>query len=238
MRLVVLFLCVSVVALGAVFYSHYAYSSANLEEVRQRVMPQLEAALEGKALTFGAPIYMRIFKQSRELEVWLQKDARFILFKTYPICHYSGDLGPKLKEGDHQAPEGFYAVGKSALNPKSSYHLSFNLGYPNKYDRAHQRSGSFLMVHGSCVSIGCYAMTDPAIEEIYLLSEGALNAGQPYFRVHIFPFRMTDANMERHQRAAWYAFWRNLKEGYDAFSASHIPPNVIVKNKRYVFESY
>jgi len=152
--------------------------------------------LTDKGFALGDPVFMRIFKEEAELEVWMQKGDAFELFKTYPICNYSGDLGPKLREGDRQSPEGFYFVGKSALNPNSSYHLSFNLGYPNAYDRARNRTGSYLMVHGDCRSIGCYAMTDAGIEEIYGLGAAALNAGQAFFRAHAFPFRMTDARME------------------------------------------
>jgi murein L,D-transpeptidase YafK len=145
-------------------------------------------------------------------------------------------LGPKRQLGDGQASEGFYYVRPIQLNPLSTFHLSFNLGYPNRYDRIHGRTGSALMVHGSCVSIGCYAMTDSVIEEIYTLADAAFNNGQPFFRVHLFPFRMTKGNMERHQDSAWIEFWRNLREGYDYFENTFKPPNVLVRNRRYVFE--
>lgn len=191
--------------------------------------------LAAKDFALGDPVFMRIFKEEAELEVWMQKGDAFELFKTYPICNFSGDLGPKLREGDRQSPEGFYFVGKSALNPNSSYHLSFNLGFPNTYDRAQNRTGSYLMVHGDCLSIGCYAMTDAGIEEIYGLGEAALNAGQPFFRVHAFPFRMTDARMAEARGNQWYPFWQNLKQGYDAFENGHVPPDVTVENKIYVF---
>jgi len=122
------------------------------------------------------------------------------------------------------------------LNPHSSYHLSFNLGYPNRYDRAQDRTGSFLMVHGNSVSIGCYAMTDPVIEEIWTLMEAAYGQGQPFIRVHIFPFRMTQANMDLHGKGKWHEFWENLEEGYQFFESGGQVPNVGVSNKRYVFE--
>jgi murein L,D-transpeptidase YafK len=103
----------------------------------------------------GAPIYIRIFKEERELELWVQTPSdTYALFKTYPICNHSGGLGPKLKEGDRQSPEGFYTVTKSALNPNSSYHLSFNLGFPNRFDRSHNRTGSVLMVHATASPLG------------------------------------------------------------------------------------
>jgi len=195
-----------------------------------------QAQLATKGFAMGQPVFMRIFKEEAELEVWLQKGDGFELFKTYPICNYSGDLGPKLQEGDRQSPEGFYFVDRSALNPNSSYHLSFNLGFPNAYDRAKDRTGSYLMVHGDCLSIGCYAMTDVGIEEIYGLGEAALNAGQPYFRVHAFPFRMTDARMKRAVGDRWYGFWQNLKQGFDEFEMGHVPPDVTVVDGTYVFE--
>ena len=183
----------------------------------------------------GSPVFMRIFKEENELEVWMKTGPRYDLYKTFRICKYSGGLGPKLRQGDRQSPEGFYRVGASALNPNSQYHLSFNLGFPNEYDRAHGRTGSYLMVHGNCVSIGCYAMTDKRIEEIYGLAEAALKNGQDYFQVHSFPFRMTDNNMRRHKLSEWYGFWENLKQGYDKFERERIPPKVMVWDKRYVF---
>ena len=147
----------------------------------------------------------------------------------------SGTLGPKLAEGDCQAPEGFYFVANRHLNPRSTYHLSFNLGFPNAYDLAHGRTGSHLMVHGSDMSIGCFAMTDPGIEEIYTLCAAALAKGQPFFRVHIFPFRMNEERMTKAAGDPWEEFWKNLKEGHDLFERNHVPPEVNVQDKRYVF---
>jgi murein L,D-transpeptidase YafK len=201
-----------------------------------RVRPALEEALEKKGLLFGAPIFIRIFKQSRELELWIEKDDRFALFRSYDICSYSGRLGPKERRGDLQAPEGFYYVTPARMNPASDYHLSFNLGYPNAYDRAHGRTGSALMVHGDCVSIGCYAMTDGGIEEIYALADAALRNGQPFFRVHIFPFRMTAERMREESGSRWIDFWRNLKEGHDLFESRGTPPDVGVRSRRYAFQ--
>lgn len=202
-----------------------------------RVKPNLQAELAEQGLAWGAPIFIRIFKRPAELEIWAQDADQFKLFKTYPICTYSGDLGPKLQQGDHQAPEGFYFIRAHQLNPASSYHLSFNLGYPNAYDRAHSRTGDYLMVHGDCVSIGCYAMTDPAIEEIYTLLSAALEAGQPFVRVHIFPFPLTDKALGRHKDSKWNKFWNNLAEGYRWFEEHKFPPNVEVRNKRYTFNA-
>ncbi|MGL5115998.1 MAG: L,D-transpeptidase family protein, partial [Beijerinckiaceae bacterium] len=143
--------------------------------------------------------------------------------------------GPKLKEGDGQSPEGFYAVTRRALNPNSSYYLSFNLGFPNAFDRAHGRTGSFLMVHGDCLSVGCYAMTDSGIEEIYGLVEAALGSEQKEVPVHVFPFRMTEASQSRHGRSPHAAFWRNLQEGHDWFERHGTPPRAAACGRRYAF---
>ncbi len=180
------------------------------------------------------PIFVRIFKEESELEVWKQRDdGYFHHFKTYPICTWSGDLGPKQKQGDKQAPEGFYTIQRTQLNPNSSFHLAFNLGYPNAFDRAHGRTGHALMVHGKCKSAGCYAMTDALIEEIYALARETFDGGQPSFEVHAYPFRMTDENMARHKGAKWYDFWQVLKEGHDHFELTRQPPNILVCGRRY-----
>lgn len=197
----------------------------------------LSDVLVAKGLTIGDPLYIRIFKDEAELEVWLESDGTFTLLRTYEICYFSGELGPKLEEGDRQSPEGFYIVTRGNMNPNSRYHLAFNIGYPNRYDRAHGRTGSAIMVHGSCGSIGCYAMTDPVIEEIYTIADAALSNGQPHFRVDIFPFRMTEDNLRRTQESRWIDFWRNLKPGYDYFETRRVPPSVRVENKQYVVET-
>ena len=220
------------------YAGHGIPSSPRSREAISRMQPKLEEELVKKGINFGAPIYIRIFKEERELEVWIKGNNDFRLFKKYPICTYGyGTLGPKIKQGDGQAPEGFYYVTPIQLNPVSNFHLSFNLGYPNHYDRIYKRTGSALMVHGSCVSIGCYAMTDEKIEEIYTLADAALGNGQSFFRVHAFPFKMTNKNMKKHRKSEWYSFWTNLKEGYEYFEHhGNLPPNVEVRNKKYVFE--
>jgi murein L,D-transpeptidase YafK len=188
-----------------------------------------------KGMDPNAPIFIRVFKEESELEVWKARDdGVFFHYKTYPICHWSGDLGPKIRQGDKQAPEGFYNVSKAQMNPHSQFYLAFNLGYPNAYDRAHKRDGNFLMVHGKCKSAGCYAMTDSLMEEIFALARESFKGGQTSFPVHAFPFRMTDANMERHKGHQWTPFWRTLKEAYDHFEIYRVPPAIAVCEKRYV----
>jgi murein L,D-transpeptidase YafK len=189
--------------------------------------------LSERGLVLGAPVFIRIFKLEFELEVWMKRGDRFELFATYPICRWSGALGPKLQEGDRQAPEGFYTVDARALNPNSRWHRSFNLGYPNLLDREYGRTGSYLMVHGGCGSVGCYAMTDPVIDEIWRLVTAALKGGQPRFHVHVFPFRLTDEQLKERSRPRWARFWRDLKAGYDAFETTRLPPKIAVCDGRY-----
>ncbi|MEG6507733.1 murein L,D-transpeptidase family protein [Methyloligella sp. 2.7D] len=194
--------------------------------------------LAEKEMQERAPILVRVFKDEAELEIWKQKaDGHFALFKTYPICRFSGHLGPKLREGDRQSPEGFYSVAARQMNPHSRRHLAFNVGYPNAYDRAHGRTGSNIMVHGGCSSIGCFAMTDEAVEEIFTLSREALAGGQESFQVQSYPFRMSDANMEKHKGSKWFDFWKTLKEGYDYFETTRLQPNVKVCDKKYLINT-
>jgi hypothetical protein len=160
--------------------------------------------------------------------------GRFELFATYPICFWSGKLGPKQREGDRQAPEGFYSVGLEQLHLKGRQPRSLHLGFPNALDRAHARTGSHILVHGGCQSIGCYAMTNPVMEEIFALSEQALHQGQDRIPVHAFPFRMTEDNLKGSADHPWYEFWLNLKEAYDAFERTRIPPRVGVCDKKYL----
>ena len=212
-------------------------SSARSKKAIAANSSALQKALEVKGMTLGDPIFLRIFKESDELEVWVKpKDQeKFSLFKTYEICHYSGELGPKTRQGDGQSPEGFYFINAGRFNPWSSFHLSLNMGYPNAYDRGKQYTGDYLMIHGNCVSIGCYAMTDEGIEEIYTLAHKAVESGQSYFRVHSFPFRMTKTKMAGHVDHKWYPFWQNLKTGYDWFEEKGTPPNVEVVKGKYAF---
>ncbi|MCA0317900.1 MAG: hypothetical protein LCH88_07505 [Proteobacteria bacterium] len=204
-------------------------------------MPISQAVAEElnvRGMTRTSPVLIRIFKQEAELEVWKRDGSgRYALFKTYPICNYSGDLGPKVREGDRQSPEGFYQINMGLMNPNSSYYLAFNMGFPNQFDRSYGRTGSHLMVHGDCSSRGCYAMTDEAIAEVYALAREALQGGQESFQVQAYPFRMTARNMARHRNSPHMAFWRNLKEGHDHFEVTRQEPQVDVCERRYVFNA-
>jgi murein L,D-transpeptidase YafK len=185
-----------------------------------------------------SPILVRIFKEESELEVWKQDTTgRFELLKVYPICRWSGDLGPKVSEGDRQAPEGFYTITPGLMNPNSNYYLAINTGFPNAYDRANDRHGAFLMIHGDCSSRGCYAMTDEQIGEIYSLAREAFLGGQPSFQIQAYPFRMTPSNLARHRTNPDMAFWKMLKIGNDHFEVTHLEPKVDVCDKHYVFDA-
>lgn len=186
----------------------------------------------------GNPIHIRIFKAEAELEVWMRKEpaSPYELFATYPVCNWSGTLGPKLAEGDKQTPEGFYTVTRRQLHRVGRWPRSLNLGFPNVYDQSLARTGSYILVHGGCSSVGCFAMTTPVIEEIYRLARSAIYKGQTYVPVHVFPFRMTEANLKKHEQHEWHGFWQNLKEGYDAFEQTHVPPRVRVCEGQYEFD--
>ena len=196
------------------------------------------AEFDAKQMDKDSPILVRIFKEEAEMEVWKKnRGGEFALLKTYPICRWSGDLGPKVKEGDRQAPEGFYTITPGQMNPNSNYYLAFNTGYPNAFDRAWNRTGSELMVHGDCSSRGCYAMTDEQIQEIYALARESFFGGQKDFQLAAFPFRMTALNMAKHRNNPNFAFWKMIKEGYDNFEATRQEPKAAVCEKRYVFDA-
>jgi murein L,D-transpeptidase YafK len=207
-------------------------SDRHMQPLSQAMLAELKA----KNMAKESPILMRIFKEEAELEVWKQDDSgRFALLRTYPICRWSGELGPKIKQGDRQAPEGFYTITPGLMNPNSSQYLSINTGFPNAYDRANGRTGSFLMIHGGCSSAGCYAMTDEQIAEIYALAREAFFAGQRSFQLQAYPFRMTPLNLARHRNSPHMAFWKMIKEGHDYFEVTHLEPKVAVCERSYVF---
>ncbi len=204
----------------------------------QPLSAQMLAEIEQKNMEKESSILVRLFKEEAELEVWKEdRSGRLALLKTYPICRWSGELGPKIKEGDRQAPEGFYTITPGLMNPNSSYYLAINMGFPNAYDKANGRTGAFLMIHGDCSSRGCYAMTDEQISEIYALARESFFGGQRAFQIQAYPFRMTPLNMAKHRNSPHMAFWRMLKQGYDHFEVTHLQPKVDVCEKRYVFDA-
>lgn len=198
-------------------------------------LARLDARLAEQGLAEGRPILVRIFKREFELELWMKDEGTFKRFATYPICVWSGGLGPKLREGDGQSPEGFYSVDASALNPNSRYYRSFNVGYPNAFDAGLGRTGSFIMVHGHCLSVGCFAMTDAQMREIWTLVTSALKGGQKRFQVQIYPFRMSEERLQAYRGHPDLPFWTTLKRGHDLFEVERLPPRVHVCDGNYAF---
>ena len=213
-------------------------------DVRQRFTrtfktAQLPGDLAAIGARLGAPMLLRVFKQEREVEVWVQPEDQqtFVLFRIFPICFYSGKLGPKVKEGDMQSPEGFYFVGPAQMRAKSQYHRAIDFAFPNDYDAAQGYTGTELLIHGNCVSSGCYAMTDPFVEQLYELGSATAATAAQGFWIHAFPFHMTAEALAEQQDSPWFGFWQQLKAGYDAFETSRIPPHIRVDGGRYVVAS-
>lgn len=213
-------------------------ASSNMPKEMRPVSQKLVHEMKSQGMSETSPILVRLFKEESKLEIWKQlPSGKYALLKTYDICKWSGVLGPKIKEGDRQAPEGFYTVTPAQMNPKSSYYLSFNIGYPNTYDRAYGRTGTHIMVHGACSSAGCYSMTDEDAGEIFALARDAFKGGQRQFQIQAYPFRLTPENLARHRGDPNMDFWMNLKDGYDAFEVTRQAPTVEVCEKRYVFNA-
>jgi murein L,D-transpeptidase YafK len=197
-------------------------------------LDQLDERLKSLDLASGRAIYIRIFKAESELELWMQNSGgTFTRLAVYPICHWTGSLGPKLKEGDKQSPEGFYTVGTPQTRLVGRWRRAFNLGFPNLHDHLLNRTGSYILIHGGCSSVGCFAMTDEVQEEIYGLARAALSKGQDRFQVHVFPFRMTPENLERHAEHEWAHTWNDLKPAYDSFERTRVPPRIALCGMRY-----
>ncbi|MEY9195929.1 murein L,D-transpeptidase family protein [Sinorhizobium sp. CCBAU 05631] len=230
----------AVIAAALAGCTNETLDSVNLSSVKNKTEYQLSGKIVGKMKELGmqktSPILLRIFKEEGTLEVWkANASSRLQLLKSYKICAWSGKLGPKVKEGDRQAPEGFYPLYPHQMNPNSNYYLAINTGFPNTYDRANGRSGTHLMIHGACSSSGCYSMTDEQIIEIFALARDAFKGGQESVQLQAFPFRMTAENMARHRDNPNIEFWKMLKVGYDQFEVTKRPPQVNVCERKYVF---
>jgi murein L,D-transpeptidase YafK len=197
---------------------------------------EFDDRLRAKGVRLSTPIVIRVFKAESELEIWKEKDGAFIQFATYPICHWSGSVGPKLRDGDKQAPEGYYTVTRAQTHHNGRWPRSLNIGFPNILDQSQARTGSDILIHGGCSSVGCFAMTNPVMDEIQNLTEAAIDGGQEHVPVQVYPFRMTDQNMKANASSPWMPFWANLKDGYDAFEQYHKPVAVSVCDGRYQFE--
>ena len=188
--------------------------------------------------TPSSPVVIRTYKKEAELEIWKMKsNGEYGLLKTYPMCRWSGQLGPKKREGDMQVPEGFYSIAPGQMNPNSHYYLAFNVGYPNAYDRAYGRTGGNVMVHGVCSSAGCFSMTDEQVADIYAIARDSFAGGQREIQLQSYPFHMTAENMAKFRLDPNIDFWKNLKDGSDHFEVTKNEPSVLVCGKHYVFDA-
>ena len=203
--------------------------------------PDTEAPLSRLAaagVSLGARVLIRIFKEESELELWVEKGRTYVKFATYPICFWSGKLGPKLREGDRQTPEGFYTITAEQMHFGDRWQRSLDIGFPNAFDRENGRTGSVILVHGGCDSSGCFAMTNPVSLELYDLVSASLRTGMRHVPVHIFPFRMSEQNMAAHEAGPWSEFWGDLRKGYNSFERTHLPPRISVCRKRYQVDDW
>ena len=205
----------------------------SLASVLNNPVAQTSSSKDTRQQLMGSPVYIQIFKEERTLELWVKMGEKYSLLHSYNICNFSGGLGPKRREGDFKSPEGFYTVDRRQLKPDSRFYKAMNLGFPNDYDRYHGYEGKYLMIHGACVSVGCYAMTDSGIDEIFQFVTAALIFGQPQVQIGIFPFRMTETNMARHKYSTYIKFWEELKPGYEYFTAHHQPPTIKIESGSY-----
>jgi murein L,D-transpeptidase YafK len=209
--------------------------SKTAADARTAVWPKLQKYLLEKRFKHAHPLFIRIFKAESIFEIWIKDDHAFRLFKQYPVCFYSGGLGTKTNDGDGKSPEGFYTIKPDRLCPSSNYHLAINIGYPNKFEKSKGYTGNAIMIHGHCASVGCYAMTDPEIDEIYTMVYKAFESGQKSIDLHIFPFRMDAAHMQLFKKSSCISFWQNIKKGYDIFEETHKPPLVSHNRATYLF---
>ena len=213
-------------------------SDGRLVRSHQPIPANTLALFDQAGATKTSPVLIRTYKKEAELEIWKMKaDGRYALIKTFPMCRWSGQLGPKRKEGDRQVPEGFYSITPAQMNPNSNYYLSFNVGYPNAYDRVHEHGGGSIMVHGACSSAGCFSMTDEQIAEIYAIAREGFAGGQRAIQMQSFPFRMSVENLAKHRADPNIAFWKELKEGSDNFDVTRQEPLVNICNRRYHFNA-
>jgi murein L,D-transpeptidase YafK len=198
--------------------------------------PEIQNKMSEMGLSKTSPILIRAYKKESELEVWkADNSGEYKLLHTYPVCRWSGQLGPKKAEGDRQVPEGFYSITPAMMNPNSSFYLSFNIGYPNNFDRQLGRTGSHIMVHGACSSRGCFSMTDRQIADIYAMARESFSGGQQAIQMQSLPFRFTPANLAKHRADENLPFWKNLKEGADHFEVTKREVKVAACSGRYRF---
>lgn len=229
---------IGIIAMAMLFQSCNDASGARDVQAKARTVPKMSEYLAPGNMHVGSPVFLRAIKEDKILELWVQpKGSReFILVKRYPVAAMSGKLGPKEKEGDNQVPEGFYDVVPAALNPQSNYHLSFNIGYPNEYDRSLGRTGSFIMVHGSDVSAGCIAITDEGIEEVYTMVAEALKEGQKTVPIQVYPFVPTPSRLWQERKSPYFPFWKMMEKTWSWTEENKMPAPVIFENNQLVMK--
>lgn len=222
-------------------FVEYQKSFGRVNEAFRKKEDTLRKEFAAKKIAWPANyIYIRSFKYDSELEVWVRSalNEEFKLFKTYKVCAMAGTLGPKRIEGDYQVPEGFYYINE--FKPNSLYHLSLGLNYPNPSDMILSDSvqpGGDIYIHGSCVTVGCIPITNPQIEELYVLTAHARNVGQDFIPVHIFPIRFDNPKsviyLEKMMAAdeELKVFEKTMKQAYDFFNITRQLPVVSVNAK-------
>lgn len=221
----------------ALLFAMILMPAISMATTPEPVQPLAPVSKELKKQLLGTPVYIQIFKEERTLELYGKIGNEYRLLDSYRICNFSGGLGPKRTQGDFKSPEGFYSVRLNQLKPDSRFYRAINIGFPNQYDREQGYSGNYLMIHGDCVSVGCYAMTNAYMDEIFTYVNAALRNGQPQIDVAIYPFRMTDSNLKRHRNSVFASFWRELQPGYAWFVQHRQPPTISVSAGKYVMNS-
>lgn len=230
--------CISFSILLMGLTSVFAASNEIINKDKKPLPQYLAARMASLGLEAKSPIYIRVFKQENLLEIWKESaEGYYRPIAFYDICKQSGQLGQKRREGDRQVPEGFYTLSKEQLHPKSNYHLAFNIGYPNLRDRNNNYTGSLIMVHGNCLSVGCLAMGDDKIEEIYAFVREAFDGGAKTIPIHIFPFKMKDDKMAEFANHTEMPFWQQLKPAYDLFQSNYLPARIVTCGKDYIVTS-
>jgi murein L,D-transpeptidase YafK len=196
---------------------------------------ELSKAFEEKGLKLGSPVFIRVYKQTSEMELWIEKGSRYVLFKTYGICRWSGGLGPKYYEGDRQSPEGLYRITSADLIVNARWDRAMNINYPNSFDVMNGRSGSGILIHGKCGSIGCFAIQDRNVEEVYAAVREALKGGQAYIPVLSLPFRFASLAPSKQDTRQMSEFWSDLRRADLLFARDRLPPAAWICDGRYYF---
>ncbi len=214
--------------------AHAASKSWHPESVAAREI-ELANEFKERGLKLGSPIFLRVYKQTSEMELWVQRGPRYVHFKTYGICRWSGGLGPKFYEGDRQSPEGLYRITTSDLIVNPRWDRAMNINYPNNFDNLNGRGGSGILIHGGCGSIGCFAIQNENVEDVYGAVRAALRGGQVYVPVLALPFRFSALAPEKDDTLRMNEFWADLRRADLLFERDRLPPVAWICDGRYYF---